>query len=50
MPFRIDKVKGGYKLYNTDTKRYAKTTFKTKQSAMNQRRNWMRYSKGIDKS
>lgn len=45
MPFQIKKVQGGYKLYNTDTKRYSKPLFKTKQSAINQRRNWMRYSK-----
>ena len=45
MPFRIDKVKNGYKLYNLDKKRYAKPTFKTKLAATNQKKNWMRYAK-----
>ena len=43
MPFRIDKVKNGYKLYNLEKKRYAKATFKTKLAATNQKNNWMRY-------
>jgi len=46
MPFEIKKVNGGYKLYNRDTKKYSKPIFKTKLAANNQRRNWMRYSRG----
>ena len=45
MPYRIDKVKTGYKLYNLDKKSYAKTTFKTRESAQNQSKNWMNYDK-----
>ena len=43
MPFEIRKVKDGYKVYNLEKKRYAKATFKTKQSATNQAKNWERY-------
>ena len=49
MPFRIDKVKDGYKLYNTDKKVYAKKTFKTRQSAVNMRKVWMGYDKRKNK-
>ena len=45
MPFRVDKVKEGYKLYNLEKKQYAKRTFKTKASAINMRRTYMRYDK-----
>lgn len=45
MPFRVDKVKGGYKLYNLDKKRYAKRTFKTRQAAINMKKTYMNYDK-----
>ena len=45
MPFRIDKTTEGFKLYNLHKKEYAKSTFKSKQSAVNQGKNWMRYRK-----
>ena len=49
MPFRIDKVKNGYRIYNLDKKRYTNPTFKTKQSALNQKRNWLNYEKRLRK-
>tara|TARA_R110000824_G_scaffold18954_7_gene74270 strand:+ start:42 stop:242 length:201 start_codon:yes stop_codon:yes gene_type:complete len=45
MPFQIKKVGDKYKVYNLEKKRYAKATFKTRQSASNQAKNWERYSK-----
>jgi len=45
MPFTIKKVGDVYKLYNTDKKVFAKKSFKTKQSAINMRKNYMRYDK-----
>ena len=45
MPFRIDKKNNGYKLYNLDKKRYAKPTFKTRQSAMNASKNYSNYDR-----
>ena len=45
MPFRVDKVKDGYKLYNLEKKLYAKRTFKTRSAAINMRRTYMRYDK-----
>ena len=43
MPFRLDKKKNGYRLYNLEKKRYAKPTFKTKQSALNMKKTYMKY-------
>lgn len=43
MPFKIVAVKDGYKLYNLEKKRYVKRTFKTKSSAINMRRTYMKY-------
>ena len=44
MPFRVDKMKSGkYKLYNLHKKEYAKPVFNTKQSAIKQGENFMRY-------
>jgi hypothetical protein len=45
MPFAIQKVGTGYKLYNLEKKTYAKRTFKTRQSAVNTRRVYMNYDK-----
>ena len=45
MPWRVDKKKEGYKLYNLDKKRYVNKTFKTRQSAINARRNYSNYYK-----
>ena len=49
MPFRVDKTKDGYKLYNLDKKRYAKKTFKTRQSAVNMKNTYMKYDKRKNK-
>jgi|TARA_R110002110_G_scaffold70616_2_gene189197 hypothetical protein len=45
MPFAIYKVGKVYKVYNLEKKKYAKSSFKTRQSAKNQASNWERYSK-----
>ena len=45
MPFAIQKVGTGYKLYNLEKKSYAKRTFKTKTAAANTRRVYMNYDK-----
>ena len=45
MPFRIDKKKNGYKVYNLEKKRYTQRTFKTRQSAQNMSKVWMNYDK-----
>jgi hypothetical protein len=45
MPFRIDKVKDGYRLYNLDKKTYAKRTFKTRKAALNMKKTYMNYDK-----
>ena len=44
MPYRIKKVKTGYKLWNIPKKRFAKALFKTRKAAKRQADNWMRYS------
>jgi hypothetical protein len=49
MPFRVDKVKDGYKLYNLDKKQYAKRTFKTRQAALNMKKTYMNYDKSKKK-
>jgi len=44
MPFKTVKTKSGnYKLYNLDKKKYAKPTFKTKESANNMKAVYMKY-------
>ncbi len=43
MPYKIVKFANHYKLYKIKEKKYAKTKFKTKQTAINQAKNWMRY-------
>jgi len=47
MPFEIRKdIKSNkWKVYNLEKKRYAKTSFNSKQTAKNQVKNWERYSK-----
>ena len=45
MPWRIDKVSDGYKLYNLDKKKYVNKKFNTKLSAVNARKNYNRYIK-----
>ena len=43
MPFEIKKTKEGYKLYKLKEKKFVNKTFKTKQSAINTGKNYMRY-------
>ena len=45
MPFAIQKVGTGYKLYNLEKKKYAKRTFKTRQAASNTKKVYMNYDK-----
>ena len=45
MPFEIRKQGNKYRLYNLDKKKYAKTSFNSKQSAKKQANNWMRRDK-----
>ena len=47
MPFKIKKdlQSGKWKVYNLEKKTYAKASFNSKQTAINQAKNWERYSK-----
>lgn len=46
MPFKVVKKKDNYYyLYRINEKTFAKSKFKTKESAINQAKNWMRYRK-----
>lgn len=44
MPFKIVRVGQNWKIYKLDDKKYAKPKFKTRQAAVNQARNWIRYA------
>ncbi len=44
MPWEVKKISThSYKLYNTDKKAFVKKTFKTRQSALNTRKNYENY-------
>ena len=43
MPFQVKKVDGGYRLWRIKSKTFAKPLFKTRESAINQGKNFMRY-------
>ena len=43
MPWRIDKVATGYKLYNLSKKQYVNVVFKSRETAKAASRNYMRY-------
>ena len=45
MPFRIDKVKSGFRIYNLEKKKYTKPTFKTKQKATNMEKVWENFDR-----
>jgi len=45
MPWKIIKVDDKFKLYNTDKKKYVNKIFNTRQSAINTRKNYERYTK-----
>lgn len=43
MPFQVKKVGKSYKLWRISEKNYVNVKFKTKKSAINQAKNYMRY-------
>lgn len=43
MPFKIVKVGEYWRIYKIKNRKFAKPKFKTKQSATNQAKNWLRY-------
>ena len=43
MPYQIKKVGKSFKLYNLHKKKYVNVNYKTKQTAINAGRNFMRY-------
>ena len=45
MPFKVVKQGDRYRLYNLDKKVYSKTNFKTRQSALNMSKVYMKYDK-----
>ena len=45
MPFRIDKVKLGYRIYNLEKKQYTKPIFKKRTSAYNMKKVWENFDK-----
>ena len=44
MPFSVRKVGTKWKVYNLDKRAFTKASFKTKETAQSQARNWIRYS------
>ncbi len=49
MPFKIIPAKDGFNLYNTDKKRKVDVNYKTKTSAKNAAKNFMKYEKRFGK-
>ena len=49
MPWKVVKQGEKYKLYNLDKKTYVKKTFKTRQSALNAKKNYGNYYKRKNK-
>ena len=45
MPYQVKKVGNKYKLYNLHKKQYVKVSFNTRESAIRQGKNFMRYRK-----
>ena len=45
MPWKVKKVDDKYKLYNLDKKTYVNKTFKTRQAAVNAKKNYENYYK-----
>jgi len=43
MPFEIKKVQDKYKLFNLSKKQFVKAAYKTKQTAINAGKNFMKY-------
>lgn len=47
MPFQVEKKNNFYQLKKLKEGTYAKSKFKTRESAINQAKNWMRYRKEV---
>tara|TARA_R110002012_G_scaffold82148_4_gene207851 strand:+ start:1601 stop:1747 length:147 start_codon:yes stop_codon:yes gene_type:complete len=47
MPWKIIKEGDKFKLYNLDKKKFVNKEFKTRQAAINTRKNYERYTKKI---
>jgi len=48
MPYQIKKTTDGkYQLYNLDKQTLLRVKYKSRQSAINQGKNYIRYSKGV---
>ncbi len=45
MPYEVRKIKDKFKLYNLHKKKYVNVNYKTKQSALNAGKNFMKYRK-----
>lgn len=45
MPWKVKKVDDKYKLYNLDKKTFVNKTFKTRQAAVNTKKNYENYYK-----
>ncbi len=45
MPYQVKKVGDKFKLYNLHKKQYVNVNYKTKESAINAGKNFMRYRK-----
>ncbi len=43
MPFQVKKIGDKYKLWKIKEKTFVKTTFNTREAALNQGKNYMRY-------
>jgi hypothetical protein len=43
MPFQVKKVGKSYKLWKINEKKFSKVNFKSKKTAINQAKNYMRY-------
>ena len=45
MPYKVRKMPNGkWRLWNIEKKQYAKAHFNSKEAALKQSKNWMRYS------
>jgi hypothetical protein len=45
MPYEVKKIGGKFQLFNINKKKLIMVTFKTKESAINQGKNWMKFRK-----
>jgi hypothetical protein len=47
MPYQVKKVGKYYKLWKIKEKKFQKNNFKTKEAAINQAKNWMKWRKEV---